>query len=608
MIYLARFSLMLSAVLLLILPSLCAQDSLLIQYQQSKQLTEKLPLLEKLIGRELRKAPQQAIVYAYQLDSLAALQDDPLWHGKGLHNLGIAHYFASDYVEATAFYLEALPIWESIPDSAYIGKTYLNLGACFEKRGKDEATIQYFLKAQSYFNPKKDSLLIAMTFNNIANRLSALNKLDSAAYFYQQTINLAKALKRNNIVASAQGNLATLYVKQNRHQDAAIAHQAALDLSDPNRNPEYYYKVLGNLAQTEIVLGKLSASKRKIDSVLAVAKRLQLAERERQGLGLLGEWYEANGQYKKAYETFRIYLDLRDSIFFQQQDAQMVELLTKYETEKKESKIQLLESQNKIQDLQLQQAARERNYFYLGLLALAIVAGLSYYSYQLTRRSSAALEEKNKVISKSLAEKEILLKEIHHRVKNNLQMVSSLLSLQSRRLDDEKSKEAIRESQNRVKAMALIHQHLYMGDNFTGVNAKAYIDRLSRHLFDSYNIHPDKIKLETHIDDIKVDIDTIIPFGLIINELVTNALKYAFEGVDQGKVEVRLQQTADQQLQLEVQDNGSGLPKDFQYEQATSFGFKMVQAFAKKMNATLEVQQQQGTQVSLRTSNIRLSN
>ncbi len=146
------------------------------------------------------------MVYAHQLDSLAALQDDPLWHGKGLHNLGIAHYFASDYVEATAFYLEALPIWESIPDSAYIGKTYLNLGACFEKRGKDEATIQYFLKAQSYFNPKKDSLLIAMTFNNIANRLSALNKLDSAAYFYQQTINLAKALKRNNIVASAQGN------------------------------------------------------------------------------------------------------------------------------------------------------------------------------------------------------------------------------------------------------------------------------------------------------------------------------------------------------------------------------------------------------------------
>lgn len=202
------------------------------------------------------------------------------------------------------------------------------------------------------------------------------------------------------------------------------------------------------------------------------------------------------------------------------------------------------------------------------------------------------------MITQSLADKEILLKEIHHRVKNNLQFVLSLLSLQSRQTEDQTAHAALKEGQNRIKSMAVIHQNLYQEDNLTGIEVKDYFERLATGLFNSYNISPDRIRLNTEIQDVHLDVDTFIPLGLIVNELVSNSLKHAFGPNDQGIITVSLKELGDQ-LELCVSDDGFGMPDQDSLDLQKSFGFRLINAFIPKLDASLIINGQEGTEVKL---------
>jgi two-component system, sensor histidine kinase PdtaS len=155
--------------------------------------------------------------------------------------------------------------------------------------------------------------------------------------------------------------------------------------------------------------------------------------------------------------------------------------------------------------------------------------------------------------------------------------------------------EAIKEGQNRVKTMGLIHQNLYQEDDLRGVNIKNYVTKLTKNLFNSYNIQPEKVQLRTNITVLQLDVDTVVPIGLIINELVTNALKYAFSNEKNGTIEVNLFEENNQMV-LQVKDDGIGLPDDFDIEKLNSMGFKN---FATKLSAKLNIENQNGAFVEL---------
>jgi two-component sensor histidine kinase len=217
------------------------------------------------------------------------------------------------------------------------------------------------------------------------------------------------------------------------------------------------------------------------------------------------------------------------------------------------------------------------------------------------------LELKNNIISVSLSEKEVLLKEIHHRVKNNLQVISSLLNLQSKSIIDEKALAALNEGRNRVKSMALIQQNLYRDDNLTGVDIKDYIEKLINSLFVSYNIETAKIKLQTNIEQLQLDVDTVIPLGLIINELISNALKYAFVNKQNGLLQVMLY-IQNTQLVLCVKDDGIGMDNDdLNKNNSASIGFKLVQSFLQKLEATMNVEKNNGTTITLTINKYKLT-
>ncbi|MFN6485273.1 MULTISPECIES: PAS domain S-box protein [unclassified Nostoc] len=208
-------------------------------------------------------------------------------------------------------------------------------------------------------------------------------------------------------------------------------------------------------------------------------------------------------------------------------------------------------------------------------------------------------------IKASLKEKEVLLKEIHHRVKNNLGIVSSLLQMQCRRTQDPVVTAILRDSQNRIASIALVHEKLYRSEDLADIDFAQYIPDLTTHLFDSYNVSSSQIKLNIQVDNASLDIETAIPCALIINELVSNALKYAFIGNRGGEIQVKFSQESDRTLILIIRDNGVGLPKNFDSKKAKTLGITLVQGLVKQLRGKLEIDSQHGTQFKITFTNSR---
>lgn len=199
----------------------------------------------------------------------------------------------------------------------------------------------------------------------------------------------------------------------------------------------------------------------------------------------------------------------------------------------------------------------------------------------------------------SLHEKETLLKEIHHRVKNNLQVTSSLLKLQAERIDDESARRALREGQNRIRSMALVHELLYRSDDLANVDLGAYIERLSRQLLRSHGVEGSKVKVERKLMSVPLPIDVAVPCGLILNELASNALKHAFADGRRGTITIELRWADDGDV-LVVRDDGVGLPPEFDLAKSTTLGLRLIQTLADQIHATLVVRSSSGTEIEVR--------
>jgi PAS domain S-box-containing protein len=212
---------------------------------------------------------------------------------------------------------------------------------------------------------------------------------------------------------------------------------------------------------------------------------------------------------------------------------------------------------------------------------------LSKANEQLTAEI-AARTRAEKEITRSLEEKELLLREIHHRVKNNLQIIASLLKLQSRTITDPNVLEAIKNSQSRIRAMALVHERIYRSHNIAEINLKDYLSYLTKQIFQFYNIQQHQIGITVTMDEIMADIDTITPLGLIMNELVSNSLKYAFPEGRKGTISIECTPQDAGMFRIIYHDNGIGMPAGFDWKNSESLGLRLVNSLVDQLNGTIE--------------------
>jgi len=209
-------------------------------------------------------------------------------------------------------------------------------------------------------------------------------------------------------------------------------------------------------------------------------------------------------------------------------------------------------------------------------------------------------------IQSALKEKEVLLREIHHRVKNNMQVITSLLKLQSGRIKEKQYADILKDSQDRIKSMALVHEKLYQAKDFAEVDFNGYIKSLANSLFRSYGVNPAKIALRIEVDDVSLGLDSAIPCGLIINELVSNALKYAFPEDMEGEIRVSLGLTKEDEFKLIVSDNGAGMPEHIDFRNTESLGLHLVTILAEKqLHGKIELNRVGGTKYHIQFKRVK---
>lgn len=203
-----------------------------------------------------------------------------------------------------------------------------------------------------------------------------------------------------------------------------------------------------------------------------------------------------------------------------------------------------------------------------------------------------------KQIEESLKEKEVLLKEIHHRVKNNLQIIISLLNLQSGYIKDETTLKAVQDGQNRVRSMALVHEKFYQAEELSEIDFGEYVEKLTQYIYQSYGDKTDRVKMIIESDHVGLDMDTAMPSGLLVNEIVSNAYKYAFPGDARGEIRISIRKQ-DGKIIYRIADNGVGLPPEINLEQSESLGMQLIQALTAQLDGELSVSREKGTEFKI---------
>lgn len=324
-------------------------------------------------------------------------------------------------------------------------------------------------------------------------------------------------------------------------------------------------------------------------------------------------WFRVDSLNKKfdsAIKHYQTYKVISDSLLNAEKSKQQSNLQLSYQTEKKDKDIKLkaqnillLTKQGQLQKVYLQREKGVRQIMIGGVSMMILLLALSYNRYRLKQRTNKKLElqqekinKQNESLQQLLSEKEWLLKEIHHRVKNNLQIVISLLNTQSAYLDNEDALFAIKNSQHRMHAMSLIHQKLYQSENLATIDLSNYIAELVDYLKESFNTDY-SIRYVLELEPLKLDVSEAVPIGLILNEAITNAIKYAFEKEKEGKITITLNTVAENTYRLCVADDGRGLPDNFDLDNSHSLGMSLMQGLTAQLEGTFDLKKENGLMI-----------
>jgi two-component sensor histidine kinase len=294
--------------------------------------------------------------------------------------------------------------------------------------------------------------------------------------------------------------------------------------------------------------------------------------------------FAATHRYDSALYYYKQADALDDSLNNVAKTNEVMALQTKFETRKKETEIQQLHTDSLVKNRQIV-------FLVSALVIFALLAVCMVWLYYRIRKQRQQITGQSKKL-------EVMMKELHHRVKNNLQIVSSLLSLQTYKVQDEEAVLVLKESQQRVQAMSFIHQRLYKTESLTAVNMKEYLTDLAESLVSSYGFNRDDFDLHITVDKEMLDIDKALPIGLIINELMTNSLKYAYSGTHRPALNITLTEE-DTKLVCTIKDNGVGLDEQQWKTTKKSFGKQLITALCKQLRAQQSLVVNAGTQFTI---------
>ncbi len=463
-----------------------------------------------------------------------------IYNAKGL-------YYARNNKDSLAidYYTKSIQTAEQLKETKEVLKTYVNLTSLFLKRALLDKCISYGLNGLPMAEKNNSLRPLAGLSINIGTAYYRKKDYPSAIKYFRKSIDASSKIQDYEKMISAYANLCSVYTLLDQKDSAAWYSRATEGLLNKMDSPNELVQANSVLAKYYVTSGDYRKAINFANNALEVSKRTHIESLNGQDAYLvLYQAYKGLNNKDSALRSLEQYWALNEPRLLHEKDKAVVAVEQQFQQYKKEQEITLLRKDKAMGQTQ-------RNSAIIVALLLAIAAFLFYNRFRLKKRSSDILAHKNREIEKqkdliqaSLGEKEILLREIHHRVKNNLQIISSLLNIQSEHIQDEQVLSSIQEGQSRVEAMSLIHQNLYQSEHLNNVDISNYLQQLTAYLSSVFSGERRSIQVNVETAHIHFDIDTAIPLGLIVNELVSNAYKYAFDKNSTGLIHIRIDATS----------------------------------------------------------------
>ena len=542
-----------------------------------------------------------AVSYADTSYLIAKEAKDRIGMLRALNTKAHALYNLDKYTEAMTCLLEALNIkGDTREDSTQIGITYRRIANIHLRSGDPKAMEQDLLKSYDMLKNTKDEILLIGTIGSLAHANRDQGRKDVAKEYYNQVLEIAIRNDLKPHLGTTYAALRGLATEEGDHQKAKELAYLSLNTLREMGDDLTITEQLVNTAYVHITLEEYSDAQRLINEAITLSKKMNHQRSLERVFRVQSHLFEEQGEYDESLEFYKLYKNYSDSVVSRRNVEQYRNLEKQREIDLKEVQLESLKS------TQLRQQ-KERNFALLGISIMVLLGFLLVKRYRTNRKLTDQLYIKNQEIenqkielAEALDEKNVLLREIHHRVKNNLQIISSLLNLQSKKISDESILQSINEGKNRVQAMSLIHQNLYQSEHLTTVNMNTYLHELTDYLAKSFGAKKKNIIHELDVENIHFDIDTAIPIGLVLNELVTNCYKHAFEGKESGAIKIGLKHRDDGRYELSINDNGKGISSDFDINSSKSLGMKLINSLGvRQLNGELNVFSDHGTHVSL---------
>lgn len=512
-----------------------------------------------------------------------------------------------NYDKAMHYALLGLKNLQTLNDSSQYSSIYLALGNIHRSMGNYPESIRYYKLVYATSPVHR-----VWTYNLLRLLIDAQIKSghpDEGLNFLQKFIkerDTPQTSVNRQLLAFAFGNC---YSAMKQYAEAENYY---LEMIRLNKEVEYAQRsnsgkmepVAG--AEAFLTIGQFYANTGKFEHAarylkLALASESLTPTFERDTRHMLFKADSAAGNLMAAIQNYQRFKFLSDSIENNTKSKEVSILKANFKAAQKEKDIRLLTKEAALHKEKLELAARTEKYAYAGFAVLLCVLGLLYNSYRIKQSKNRQLMEQQKTISiknasliQLVTEKEWLLREVHHRVKNNLQIVISLLNSQSAYLKEEVAVNAIVESRHRIQAMSMLHQRIYQSEDLTSIGMSSYIHELVSYLNSSFNTGK-QIIFNIHVEKIELDLSQAVPIGLILNEAITNSLKYAFPGGREGEVRVSFIKATEDDILLSIADDGMGLPSAFDVDAVETFGFRLMKGLAEDLEGSLQVHSECGT-------------
>jgi len=520
--------------------------------------------------------------------------------------IGMMYANQGIYPEALKYYYTSLHLNEGMNDKSAIAISYNNIGNINDLLGNYDEALSFHFRSLKLKEEMKNQSGIANTLNNIGEIYKKEAKYDEAMDYYSRSLKLKKELNFVPGIANTLNNIGDVYLLKGDYQPALSYYNESLDLLNKLDDKEGKAIVNNNIGILFYRMKEYAAAGEYLRKGLSLASEIGLVEEQRKSYLSLADVYEAQGNYRLANEYIKQNSSIKDSLLNEKNTRLISEMQAKYEFEENKKEIDLLTKEKDLQQLEIYNGRITTISVSIGCLLLLVLVIVFLYAFKQKQKANLLLMTQNVDITRQKEEKELLLKEIHHRVKNNLQIINSLLRLQSHQVEDERSLSLFEECQNRIMSMAIIHEKLYKSEDLANIDTKSYIETLAESLIRSYRTNKD-VSIKVICPVSSVGIDTLMPLGLILNELISNSLKYAFTGRSNGKISILLDRTGSTTYEMMVSDNGIGLPSDFSWENSNTLGIELIKTLVDQINGSIEKVDVPGTAFKISFTDITKS-